>query len=73
MTSTKKPKILCIQKATLLGCFVLSDTSCQNEYFLCLFWLKIFSFHFIQFVNDCLSLLYTDNIGKIESKKHNKG
>jgi hypothetical protein len=24
-------------------------------------------------VNDCLSLLYTDNIGKIESKKHNKG
>ena len=29
----------------------------KNKYFLCLFWLKIFSFHFIQFVNNCLSLL----------------
>ncbi len=33
MTSTKNPKIRYIQKTTLLGCFFLSDTSCQNRIF----------------------------------------
>jgi hypothetical protein len=36
----------------------------KNEYFLCRFWLKIFSFHFILFVNNCLSLFILIISGK---------
>jgi len=64
MTGTKNPKIRYIQKTTLMGCFFFLTQVVKNKYFLYLFRLKNFSFRFILFVNNCLSLLVLTISGK---------
>ncbi len=64
MTSTKSPKIRHIQKAAVLSCFCFLTQVVKNKYFLYLFWLKIFSFTLVLFVNNCLSLLILIISGK---------
>lgn len=64
MTGTKNPKIRYIQKTTLMGCFFFLTQVVKNKYFLYLFRLKNFSFRFILFVNNCLSLLVLIISGK---------